>query len=182
MHLLCFFLIKIKHALFVFFFIKSWPGLTALFLGFSWNEIQLSEYNETELIGGHHMHTRLHTINAQQKKSGGPQTSESPRVWVAIPSNTPEMRVVMVTGAEKSPHGPPHPPWHTHTHTHLYTHKTIFSFNCPGIADVTGETMNLTYRSGDAYLGCGKPSGDVERKRNRSLVAWQTLRPNALEI
>lgn len=86
-----------------------------------------------------------------------------------FPSNALEMRVVMVTGAEKSPHGPPHPPWYTHTHT------PFFSFSCPGIADVTGETMNLTYRSGDAYLGCGKPPGDVERKKPCCLTDRHTV-------
>lgn len=71
-----------------------------------------------------------------------------------------------------------HPtPHDTHTHTYKYTY-TISYFSCPGVADVTGETMNLTYRSGDAYLGCGKPSGDVERERNKSLVAWQIDTPS----
>ena len=67
----------------------------------------------------------------------------------------------MVTGAEKSPHGPFHPhETHKQTHAHIYIH-TDRPFFLPsvveGIADVTTETMDLTYRSGDVYLSCGEP-------------------------
>lgn len=53
-----------------------------------------------------------HKKIAQQKKSGG--TSDI-RISLSVShhpffSSGLKMRVVMVTGAEKSPHGPPHPP------------------------------------------------------------------------
>lgn len=89
-------------------------------------------------------------------------------------SNGLEMRVVMVTGAEKSPHGPTPPPIHpqvTHTcmHTHIQTHHfSLFSFSCPGIADVTAETMNLTYRSEmHIWAAVSRPeTRGGERKKN----------------
>lgn len=72
-----------------------------------------------------------HKKIAQQKKSGG--TSDI-RISLSVShhpffSSGLKMRVVMVTGAEKSPHGPPHPPWCTHTCTHKQIrHLLLFLF------------------------------------------------------
>lgn len=68
---------------------------------------------------------------------------------------------------------------HVHTSTHIYY---IFSppFSHPGTADVTSETMNLTYRSGDSYLAVAKVSEDVRTKSNmmaRHLMAAPDQRP-----
>lgn len=71
----------------------------------------------------------------------------------------------MVTGAGKKKNHPTAHPTLLLSHTHAHTSMHIYffpSFSHPGTADVTSGTMNLTYGSGDSYLGCGK---SVRRRR-----------------
>lgn len=137
-----------------------------------------------------HINTHLRTDNkCTTKEIRGTSDIRISLSRHPFPSNALEMRVVMVTGAEKSPHVPPHPPWHTSTYTHIYrhTHKDtpffpfLFFFS-PLSLRLSGHCwchrwnyeFNIQVR--DAYLGRSKPSGDVEKRKkkwNKSLVGWQ---------
>lgn len=113
-------------------------------------------------------------------------------MWVAIPFLPALKRwgLSWLQGqGKKNNHPTAHPTLrlsHTHAHTSMHTYVySIYiyispSFSHPGSADVTSGTMNLTYGSGDSYLGCGK---SVRRRREekehepRRLMAAPAQRP-----
>lgn len=102
---------------------------------------------------------------SQQKKisKGGLQTSQS-----SVCSLPTLEGLSWLRGQKNHPVAQPTPLWHTRHPTHTYTHHVVvaplfFSFHCSGLADVTGECMNLTYMRHDAYLDGG---GEKKKRKN----------------